>query len=98
MLILYHRRICAPCTTRTGRKWCACPPFLLLLSLFFRLSPRPPQVDKEGGVNVEDAAGFFANVFGGERFMDYVRPFPPSFFLYPRLSTLKVCRSEKSRL
>ncbi|KAI0060685.1 DnaJ-domain-containing protein [Artomyces pyxidatus] len=29
-------------------------------------------VDKEGGVNVEDAAGFFANVFGGERFMDYI--------------------------
>ena len=31
------------------------------------------QVDKEGGMNMEDAAGFFANVFGGERFMDYVR-------------------------
>ncbi|KAL0065201.1 DnaJ-like protein [Marasmius tenuissimus] len=29
-------------------------------------------VDKEGGVNIEDAAGFFANVFGGERFVDYV--------------------------
>ncbi|KAA1469042.1 DnaJ-domain-containing protein [Dentipellis sp. KUC8613] len=29
-------------------------------------------VDKEGGVNVEDAAGFFANVFGGERFNDYI--------------------------
>ncbi|TFK39858.1 X-domain of DnaJ-containing-domain-containing protein, partial [Crucibulum laeve] len=28
--------------------------------------------DKEGGINMEDAAGFFANVFGGERFMDYV--------------------------
>lgn len=24
-------------------------------------------------MNMEDAAGFFANVFGGERFMDYVR-------------------------
>ena len=23
-----------------------------------------PQVDKEGGVGMEDAAGFFANVFG----------------------------------
>ena len=23
---------------------------------------------------MEDAAGFFANVFGGERFYDYVRP------------------------
>lgn len=32
------------------------------------------QVDKEGGVGMEDAAGFFANVFGGERFMDYVSP------------------------
>ncbi|KAI9440341.1 X-domain of DnaJ-containing-domain-containing protein [Lactarius indigo] len=29
-------------------------------------------VSKEGGQNVEDAAGFFANVFGGERFMDYI--------------------------
>ncbi|KAF9269182.1 DnaJ-domain-containing protein [Marasmius fiardii PR-910] len=29
-------------------------------------------VDKEGGINIEDAAGFFANVFGGERFVDYV--------------------------
>ena len=42
-----------------------------------------PQVDKEGGVGMEDAAGFFANVFGGERFKDYVSaklpaPLPPS--------------------
>ncbi|THH29285.1 hypothetical protein EUX98_g4906 [Antrodiella citrinella] len=29
-------------------------------------------VDKEGGVNMEDAAGFFANVFGGDRFNDYI--------------------------
>ncbi|KAM5536589.1 hypothetical protein V8D89_009684 [Ganoderma adspersum] len=29
-------------------------------------------VDKEGGVAMEDAAGFFANVFGGEQFMDYI--------------------------
>ncbi|KZT37723.1 DnaJ-domain-containing protein [Sistotremastrum suecicum HHB10207 ss-3] len=29
-------------------------------------------VDKEGGIGMEDAAGFFANVFGGERFMDYI--------------------------
>ncbi|EGN96674.1 hypothetical protein SERLA73DRAFT_184800 [Serpula lacrymans var. lacrymans S7.3] len=28
--------------------------------------------DKEGNVNMEDAAGFFANVFGGERFMEYI--------------------------
>jgi hypothetical protein len=28
--------------------------------------------DKEGGINMEDAAGFFANVFGGERFRDYI--------------------------
>ena len=33
-------------------------------------------VSKEDGVNVEDAASFFANVFGGERFMDYVRTTP----------------------
>ncbi|KAG6832669.1 hypothetical protein H0H87_000851 [Tephrocybe sp. NHM501043] len=30
-------------------------------------------VDSEGGVKMEDAAGFFANVFGGERFVEYVR-------------------------
>lgn len=29
-------------------------------------------MDKEGGVGMEDAAGFFANVFGGERFRDWV--------------------------
>ncbi|KAK6992175.1 J domain-containing protein [Favolaschia claudopus] len=29
-------------------------------------------VDKEGTMNMEDAAGFFANVFGGERFVDYI--------------------------
>lgn len=29
-------------------------------------------VDKEGGVSMDDAAGFFANVFGGERFRDYI--------------------------
>jgi len=27
---------------------------------------------------MEDAAGFFANVFGGERFVDYVSFVPPS--------------------
>ena len=32
-------------------------------------------VDKEGGVSMEDAAGFFANVFGGDRFNDYVSLF-----------------------
>ncbi|KAG6840665.1 hypothetical protein C0991_005213 [Blastosporella zonata] len=29
-------------------------------------------VDSEGGVKMEDAAGFFANVFGGERFVEYI--------------------------
>lgn len=28
--------------------------------------------EKEGGVGMEDAAGFFANVFGGERFKDWI--------------------------
>ena len=32
-------------------------------------------VDKEEGVSMEDAAGFFANVFGGDRFVDYVSEF-----------------------
>lgn len=38
-----------------------------LVVTFFR-----NQVDKEGGISMDDAAGFFANVFGGERFRDYV--------------------------
>lgn len=29
-------------------------------------------MEKEGPVGVDDAAGFFANVFGGERFQDYI--------------------------
>jgi len=33
----------------------------------------PSMADKEGGMDIDDAAGFFANVFGGERFADYVR-------------------------
>ena len=41
------------------------------------------QVDKEGGVGMEDAAGFFANVFGGERFKDYVSFFLPTFSFRP---------------
>jgi hypothetical protein len=32
-------------------------------------------VSTDSGSNVEDPASFFANVFGGERFMDYVRPY-----------------------
>lgn len=35
-------------------------------------------VDKEAGPSMEDAAGFFANVFGGERFFEYVRFILPS--------------------
>lgn len=38
-------------------------------------------MDKEGGVSMDDAAGFFANVFGGERFRDYVRAFRILLFL-----------------
>ena len=38
-------------------------------------------VSTEGGSNVEDPASFLANVFGGERFMDYVRPSGPLAFL-----------------
>jgi hypothetical protein len=39
-------------------------------------------VDKEGGLSMDDAAGFFANVFGGERFHDYVRPNVDTFCSY----------------
>ncbi|KAF4593859.1 hypothetical protein EYR40_008653 [Pleurotus pulmonarius] len=34
--------------------------------------PSDAQTDKEGAHTMEDAAGFFANVFGGERFIDYI--------------------------
>ena len=55
-------------------------------------------VDKEGGLNMEDAAGFFANVFGGERFKDYVSlslfyKYAPSL----RPSCPALCRLERSR-
>ena len=46
------------------------------------------QADKHTN-EMEDAAMFFANVFGGERFKDYVRfPVPPGF----------ICRSSQSML
>lgn len=55
------------------------PPFIALLSGYTLQNLRAvydrngaKMVDKEGGVGVDDAAGFFANVFGGERFKDYV--------------------------
>ena len=32
-------------------------------------------VSTKGGSDVEDPASFFANVFGDERFMDYLRPY-----------------------
>ena len=38
-------------------------------------------VDKEN-MGMEDAAGFFANVFGGERFKDYVSRPPISDSLH----------------
>ena len=46
------------------------------------------QMDKEGPVTMEDAAGFFANVFGGERFVDYVR-LPKSYNIAFSLLILK---------
>lgn len=42
------------------------------------------QVDKEGGISMDDAAGFFANVFGGERFRDYVSTSTP-YLTHPRI-------------
>ena len=50
------------------------------------------QVDKEGGVGMDDAAGFFANVFGGERFNDYVRRARQSY-----LAVADMRRSARSR-
>lgn len=36
-------------------------------------------MEKEGTeIKMEDAAGFFANIFGGDRFIDYVRCLSPS--------------------
>jgi hypothetical protein len=52
-------------------------------------------MEKEGTeIKMEDAAGFFANIFGGDRFMDYVRPLYPNYASMSHLA----CRSEKSRL
>jgi hypothetical protein len=41
-------------------------------------------VNDEGGANVEDPASFFANVFGGDRFMDYVCLLPTTFLIRSR--------------
>jgi len=60
-------------------------------------------VNSEGGSNVEDPASFFANVFGGERFMDYVRAsdLPPILsdqgLIDATLCVLRLCRLERSR-
>lgn len=40
---------------------------------------------------MEDAAGFFANVFGGERFVDYVSPDNYSALLLQVESFLTLC-------
>lgn len=37
---------------------------------------------------MEDAAGFFANVFGGDRFNDYVSS-PPKTYIYLLMGYLK---------
>lgn len=54
------------------------------------------QMDKEGPVTMEDAAGFFANVFGGERFVDYVRLLQ-SYSIVSSMLILKPFRLEKSQ-
>lgn len=53
-------------------------------------------MDKEGPVTMEDAAGFFANVFGGERFVDYVRLLQ-SYSIVSSMLILKPFRLEKSQ-
>ena len=55
------------------------------------------QVDKEGGVGMEDAAGFFANVFGGERFRDYVSILFSSYLSPPPLANSTHCPLRMSR-
>lgn len=58
--------------TRKEKPWCViCRNGSTMLPLKFYF---PTQDDKtvDGGVKMEDAVGFFANVFGGERFVDYV--------------------------
>lgn len=43
-------------------------------------------MEKEGTeIKMEDAAGFFANIFGGDRFVDYVRFLLLSLFEIPIL-------------
>lgn len=56
-------------TISMGQRWCVRTCTSAVLNSPFSTCA---QVDKEGGVGMEDAAGFFANVFGGERFNDYV--------------------------
>jgi hypothetical protein len=38
-------------------------------------------VSTEGGSDIEDPASFFTNVFGGERFIDYVRSYSAPFLV-----------------
>lgn len=47
---------------------------LCIVYLINSYNPLLPQTDKEGP-SMDDAADFFANVFGGERFEEYVRLF-----------------------
>lgn len=54
---------------------------------------------KEGaGVGMEDAAGFFANVFGGERFRDWVRTLLSQPITQLTNIYFLLGRSERSRL
>ena len=55
---------------------------------------------KEGaGVGMEDAAGFFANVFGGERFRDWVRTLLSTNNTVDKTNFyFLLSRSERSRL
>jgi hypothetical protein len=53
------------------------------------------QTEKEGEPGIDDAAGFFAHVFGGDAFEPYVRLIAPTC-AYRRNET-HICRSARFR-
>jgi hypothetical protein len=73
------RRTCELCMIKMARAW-----YGASFIQFSVCSSASTQVDKEGNVNIEDAASFFANVFGGERFEDWASHHPstcPTIYL-----------------
>ena len=64
-------RISVPSMTSMARRWLAWH-YLATCAITQKMI----QMDNVNGPSVDDAAAFFANVFGGDRFVDLVGPFP----------------------